>query len=49
MAVDFLAKVLGADTPPFLWKKQFYFALPSLPLHILIKCAIFILSAIAQW
>jgi hypothetical protein len=35
---DFLAKILGADTPPFLWKKQFYFPLSSLLLHTLVTC-----------
>jgi hypothetical protein len=33
---DFLAKILGVDTPPLLWKTQFYFSLVSLFLHILV-------------
>jgi hypothetical protein len=45
---DFLAKILSVDTPPFLWKTQFYFPLSSLLLHILVKCSIFISSAPAQ-
>jgi hypothetical protein len=45
---DFLAKIFGVHTPPFLWKMQFYFPLSSLLLHTFVKCSIFILSAIAQ-
>jgi hypothetical protein len=45
---DLLAKVLGADTPPFLWKTQFYFPLYSPLLHTIIKCRILTLPAIAQ-
>jgi hypothetical protein len=45
---DFRAKILGADTPPFLWKTQFYFSLSSLLLHILVKCRILISSATAR-
>jgi hypothetical protein len=32
---DFLAKILGVDTPLFLWKTQFYFLLSSLLLDTL--------------
>jgi hypothetical protein len=45
----FLAKILGVDTPPFLWTTQFYFPLSSLLLHILVKCSIFILSQWRWW
>jgi hypothetical protein len=43
---DFLAKISGVDTPLFLQKTQFYFALSSLLFHI--KHTVFIPTMIAQ-
>jgi hypothetical protein len=46
---DFLATVLGADTLPFLWEKQFYFPLSSSLLHILEKGSIFVGQAVVNF
>jgi hypothetical protein len=45
---DFLAKILGVDTLPFLCKTQFYFSFSLLFLHTLIKCHFITSLAIAQ-
>jgi hypothetical protein len=46
---DFLAKILGVHTSPFVWNKQFYFTRSSLLLHKSCVGHQLLLSAVAQW
>jgi hypothetical protein len=41
---DFLAKILGVDTSPFLWNTRFYFTRSYLSVYI--SCSIFVLLAV---
>jgi hypothetical protein len=45
---DFLAKMLGVDTPPFPWKTQFHLLLSLLLLHRLMRCCVSALPATVQ-